>query len=544
MVVVSGPALDGTREESSAQPQRMFLPLFLISALHLGLCVWVHAGRAWQDDELGSSLALRKTYHELLTHFGTWQSMNFYLSGLKAIDNAVGDANWLLVLPGIAAGVWLVWLTASLALRLESGRFGALVAALLVAVNPFLVGYSVTIRSYIFLTAFSTAMILELQAWSRTGRWREGVLTGVYGALALLAHTNALYTYVVAAVLALGWTFVGVRHGQGESLARLSRLALPVVILAALVGAAYLPQLADIASIRERWSDTPPIALTFLPALFSRFFGAGILLLPALLMLLYAAWRASRDRRASQWMILAVCVAVGSISMAGVSHFPWTYARFLIAILPWLILLIADGAAALALDSRRTAVALVLVLCATSLIALGSERQRMHAHPWQDIAAALREPIAAGDPCVLLGGIEAKTALSVYGVECPNDAAETLVGLPPEASARLTLVVIPDPLEIALPVQSLGSVRIFTLSGRPREIAATLSQALITGANDRVLGELAEVYKLIGGLLRWIGPPGSAGKYEQLLKLCRAQALRYRNLPPQLQRETGAGSDI
>ena len=39
----------------------------------------------------------------------------------------------------------------------------------------------------------------------------------------------------------------------------------------------------------------------------------------------------------------------------------------------------------------------------------------------------------------------------------------------------------------------------------PRAIAATLSQALITGARDRVLGEFADVYQQVGSLLRWIG---------------------------------------
>jgi hypothetical protein len=517
--------------------------LLAIAALHAALCVWVHAGRAWQDDELGSALALHETYRQLLTHFGTWQSMNFYLSGLKAIDGLVGNANWLLVLPGIAAGVWLVWLSAQLALRQGSGRAGAIAAAFLVAVNPFLVGYSVTIRSYIFLTAFSTALIVSLQAWSRTGRWRDAVLTGVWGALALLAHTNALYTYVVAAVLALSWTAVRSRRGQRDSLRRLARLALPVALLGAAVLAAYIPQMADIAQIRERWSDTPPIALTFLPALFSRFFGAGFLALPPLLMLLFAAWRAVRDRRESQWMMLAAIVAVGSISLAGVSHYPWTYARFLIAILPWLILVIADGIAAIDSSSRTLAAGIAMILGATSLVALASERERLHAHPWHEIASTLREPTAAGEPCALLGGGEAKTALSVYGIEVSNDAAQVLAGLSADRSVTFTLVVIPDDFDVALPARTLGTVRIVRLNGPPREIAAALAQALIAGASERVLGDLGEVYKLIGGLMRWIGPPGSALKYDQLLRLCRAQSLRSRNLPPQLQRDAGPSSD-
>jgi hypothetical protein len=509
----------------------------------VALCVWVHAGRSWQGDEWGSYLAFRDGYHHLLTHFGGWQTMNFYLAGLKAIHDARGGANWLLVLPGIAAGAWLVWLVAGLAVRLGSGREGAIVAALLIAVNPLLVRYSVTIRSYIFLAAFSTAMILALHAWRRTGGWRDGVLAGVCGALALLAHLNAVYTYVVAAVLAICWTVVRVRRGYGESLRRLWRLTLPVAALGAATGAAYIPQFADIATFREKWSDTPPIALTFVPSVFSRFFGVGYVLLPALLMLLYASWRACRDRRESQWMLLAVIVAVGSISLAGVSHFPWAYSRFLIATLPWLLLLIADGCAVVALRSRMATIAIVVVLAVCSLIALSSHRQRLHAHPWQRIAQLLRDDIATGDRCVILGGVASNTALRVYGVSCQYDAAAVLASLSADEPARLTVVVIPTDIVIALPAQTFGAVRIITVAGYPRAIAATLSQALITGASDRVLGELVGVYQQVGNLLRWIGPPGSASKYDRLLNESRVRGNRFRNQAPQFFKSAGSRSD-
>jgi hypothetical protein len=529
-------------ESLSASPSRLRLPLLLITGLYVALCVWVHAGRSWQGDEWGSYLAFRDSYHHLLTHFGGWQTMNFYLAGLKAIHDARGGANWLLVLPGIAAGAWLVWLAAGLAVRLGSGREGAIVAALLIAVNPFLVSYSVTIRSYIFLAAFSAAMILALHSWRRTGRWRDGVLSAVCGALALLAHLNAVYTYVVVAVLAVCWTVVRVRLGHDEPLRRLWRLALPVAALGAVAGAAYIPQLADIATFRGRWSDTPPIALTFVPSVFSRFFGVGYVLLPALLMLLYASWRACRDRRESQWMLLAVVVAVGSISLAGVSHFPWAYSRFLIATLPWLLLLIADGCAVLALRSRMAAIAIVVVLSACSLFALSAHRQSLHAHPWQRIAQSLRGDLAAGDRCVLLGSVVFNTALRVHGVPCQYDAATVLASLRADEPARLTIVVIPSDIVIALPAQVFGAIRVITMAGNPRAIAARLSQALITGANDRVLGELADVYQQVGNLLRWIGPPDSAGKYDRLLNESRVRGNRFRNQPPQFFKSAGSSS--
>jgi len=520
-------------ESRSASPPRLRLPLLLITGLYVALCVWVHAGRSWQGDEWGSYLAFRDSHHHLVTHFGGLQTMNFYLAGLKVIHDARGGANWLLVLPGIAAGAWLVWLGAGLALRLGSGREGAIVSALLIAVNPVLVAYGVTIRSYIFLAAFSAAMILELHCWRRSGRWRDGVLTAVCGALALLAHLNALYTYVVVAVLAVCWTVVRVRLGYDDSLRRLWRLALPVAVLGAVAGAAYIPQFADIVAFRQKWSATPPIALTFVPSMFSRFFGVGYVQVPALLMLLYASWRACRDRRESQWMLLAAIVAVAAISLAGVSHFPWAYSRFLIATLPWLILLIADGCAVVALRSRMATVAIVVVLAACSLFTLGTTRQGLHAQPWQRIAQSIRGDIATGARCVLVGSKMANNALRVYGIPCQYDAAAVLERLPADEPARLAVVVIPANIVIALPAQTFGTLRIISVAGYPRAIAATLSQSLITGADDRVHGELADVYQQVGNLLRWIGPSGSASKYDRLLNESRAQGNRFRNRPPQ-----------
>src|SRR5262245_1338767 len=178
----------------SARPQfRPHLgPLLLLLAIVYGaLGVWVHAGRSWQGDELGSYLAFRADYRHLLTYFGGWQTMNFYLAALKAIYSVRGGANWLLVLPGLAAGMLLVLIVAGIVRAVGGSRSTALIAALLTSVNPFLLEYGVTIRSYIFLATFSAAMVWALLRWKATGGWRDGVLCGVSGGLALLAHLNA-----------------------------------------------------------------------------------------------------------------------------------------------------------------------------------------------------------------------------------------------------------------------------------------------------------------------------------------------------------------
>jgi hypothetical protein len=178
-------------------------------------------------------------------------------------------------------------------------------------------------------------------------------------------------------------------------------------------------------------------------------------------------------------------------------------------------------------------VAIVVVLAACSLFTLGTTRQGLHAQPWQRIAQSIRGDIATGARCVLVGSKMANNALRVYGIPCQYDAAAVLERLPADEPARLAVVVIPANIVIALPAQTFGTLRIISVAGYPRAIAATLSQSLITGADDRVHGELADVYQQVGNLLRWIGPSGSASKYDRLLNESRAQGNRFRNRPPQ-----------
>jgi hypothetical protein len=447
--------------------------------------------------------------------------MNFYLAGLKALHEVGASTPWPLAAPGIVAGAALVWVAAALALYLGAGRAGALTAGVVVAVNPVLVAYGGTIRSYIFLALFSTATITALYRWRLHGRWRDGMLCGVCGALALLAHLNAVYTYVVTAVLAAGWT-VSEPGPWAVRARKLTRLAVPVLGMALLVGIAYLPQLPDIARFRARWSDTPPIALTFVPTVVSRVFGAGYAVLPAVALLAYAAWRACRDRRDSQWMLLAVVLLVAAISLAGVSHYPWAYTRFLVAGIPWLIVLMADGVAVLTTHSRLVGGLAVGAVAAASLVGLTAERGTLHARPWQSIAQYLRHDAASNDRCLVLGDDIFQVPLKLYGAACDLDAVDILTAIPADRPVRLRVVVMPGKLDIAGETRRFGQVRVLELSGSPGSVAAALSQVLIDGARERVVDDFAHVYGQLAALARWSGPATDAEKYILLRERCRA----------------------
>ena len=507
--------------------------VLLLCLLSMFLSVWFHHDRSWDGDEWGSYMAFSDSYHTLFTHFQNWETMNFYLASLKLIHDQFGANKWLLVLPGILTGGWLVWLVASLALRLHATKDAVLTAALLVAVNPFLVGYSVDIRAYIFLTACSTAMMLCLFDWRQAGRWTEGVLCGLSGALGLLSHLNAIYMFVAVSVLAICWTIIRARRHEPYWFARFMRLAIPVIVLGGLAAAAYIPQASDIVRFRFAWSDTPPTPVNYLPVVLTRFFGKGYLLLPALTALLYSAWRSSREGRQTQWLLLAIIVMVASISMAGVSHFPWAYSRFLIAALPWLVLLIADGLWPVAGRWQWLAWVAVAVITTCSLVALKEWREHFHRYPWDHMAHRAKQAMAPKGICVVIGDPVNRVGLYSYGVLTCGSLDAVLSSIPTDKTLRIVLVDTAGVFKNESKAETIGLARILTLEDKPHTLCDQVVKILVAGTGDRVSGDFAPVYEQLATLLRWAGRVEEASKYDRLRYRCLFWVPEVINAPPQ-----------
>lgn len=488
-----------------------------IVIFHILLCIWFHQDRALFGDEWGTMDALAQPYGFLLKHFGDWRTMNFYLAGLKFIHDQLGGANWLLVLPGVLCGAWLVSLVAAIALRLGAGPRSALVAALLTAMNPWIVDYAVTIRSYIVLAALSAAMFLALLDWRLCGRWRDGWLCGLWGALALLIHLNAAYTFAAVAVLASGWTLGRLSAREPGAMARLLRLVIPCTLLIGAAVAAYLPMLPEIAVFREKWSSKPPTSLSYLPVAAGLFFGKGLLILPTLAAILYGSWRAIRDRSAAQFLLAMVIVPIAAISLTGVSHYPNAYARFLIAVVPMLILLLAYGIGT-AQTRMGTAFAAVLLLtvAGAQTIALQDAQRRARAIPFHRIAAATAP--AASARSVLVGPAVHGLGLQLYGVKLERSIVDVLGAAGPSEPICLSLIDLGDYTR-GLPGVQLGQSRVVHVTGLPRDIAARL----ITLWQDRLRADpgLADAPRLaqeLAALHRWSGDSAAAARYEEIAR--------------------------
>ncbi|MGN6371853.1 MAG: glycosyltransferase family 39 protein, partial [Solirubrobacteraceae bacterium] len=165
------------------------------------------------------------------------------------VSRVLGDGAVALRLLSALAGIATVPVVWAIARRLGGAR-AALVAALLVAVNPLFVWYSQEARAYgLFVLTASLAMLCFLRALERPTAGRLG-LFALSGSLALLSHYFAVFL-LAPMVLWLAWEMWQSARGgtrdvslEGRTRARArTRAWLPFALIATpvLVGIALVP---------------------------------------------------------------------------------------------------------------------------------------------------------------------------------------------------------------------------------------------------------------------------------------------------------------
>jgi len=529
----AGSAGFATGIRTLAPPARWALvALTLAGAL---LRIAYQAGRAFSDDEAGSLLLLSMSYGELLTTFREpWLSMSVYLAMLKALSGAPLLRDWVMVAPSLVAGVAMIPLTAALALRLASPRT-ALVAAALVAANPYLLFYSVQLRSYILLAAFALASLLFFVDWRRSPSRRSAWGCSVCGTLAVLMHANGIYFGLFLAALAALWLF---EEGwpSRERLRRAIGLALPVLAGAGVAALAYAPVAAEMARFRTKWSSVPPSSLAYLPDVYARYFGEGWLGLPTLACLLAGLWAAAQRNRPLAAMALGFAVPITAISWAGVAHFPWVHARYLIASLPILVLFVAAGVSWW--TGRRGALACALLTAVVvaswtpEIRTLFAEKER---YPWRTAATYLNHNLREGDVVVFpdVAQLHPQLILSLLVERATSFLpVSTYLSARGDPPGRLVVVNPHTPIESDAEQVRLGEIQILVYDQTPRVAAARAFLAdLERSVGERVSGELAGQYRLILDLRAALSPETDVpSEYTARYYSCLVRTELQRNL--------------
>ena len=193
--------------------------VWITLAAVLGFCI--RAARAWYmpllGDEVGTWIYIGRDFRYILTHFvDPWLTMAPYIAGTKVVGELAGDHPFVLRLPVVVAGTLAIPFIAGVVLRLGGKWRTACFAVWLAAVNPFLVMYGGTLRSYSFVILFTIAALYFLLAWFEDPRWRTGWAFAAMGAMALLSHFCTLYFLVYLGLVFCWRTFArsGWRGGR------------------------------------------------------------------------------------------------------------------------------------------------------------------------------------------------------------------------------------------------------------------------------------------------------------------------------------------
>jgi len=498
--------------------------LVAVALTGLGVRIAYQVGRPFAGDEIGSLALLSESYTALLTTFKGQLTMNCYLALLKALHQVFGNSAWALVVPSLMAGTATIVLVAYLVRRVACEQV-ALVAAFLTAVDPLLIFYSVQISSYMLFVAFALAAVLAFYAWRDRRAWKLGSLCAFLSVLALLAHANAVYSMAFIGVLfvidglrrrEVGWSFVA-----------------PMGLAAVAVIAAYLPLRADMAEFRALWSDTPPTGWGFLPDMLTAFFDEGWALVLALALAGRGLWTASQKNRRLAGLGLGILVPLVLVSMLGVSHYPWTYTRFLLPVLPILIAFIAQGVVDLSRGSASGAVLVAAIVATSWSPELRETYARRFDHPYGDVAEFLiEERIDRSE----LFAIERGTGrhLTPY---LPGAVFVTVDELLEDGEPTRLFVVSRDVQIVsrAARAKRFGKMQVLVYEGKARtKHAQQLIADLMETLQGRIAPALADHYAVVMDLLFRFGREAELAKVSVLYYESQLRTRRQRGTPPQL----------
>jgi mannosyltransferase len=355
------PAL-ATGDGDPWERSHLWFPVIVVTTAVLGM-IRLAAKSLWHDEAYSFATARlpSASFWKALAHQESFSGL-YYL--VLRVWSALGTSELWLRLPSVVFGILAVCTLFALNRRLFGTRV-AVIAALLLAVNPFIVRYEQEARAYsmaMFAVVLATYVFIQAVEHPSVRRW---ALYGVVAAIAVYAHAFAVF--VIGAHLA--WLLLR------------RRPPVSAVIGFGLCGALVAPLLVLLVASQniERGIANPGLGsvvsaflvLTGSSGVRSR--GAAALLLAYFLVACVAvvasaasAWRRHRRRAGGfdMWphtlilMWLAVPV-LSSLALSAVR--PIFLPRYLIVVLPALVTLAALGIAALPLPALRAAAIVAIV---------------------------------------------------------------------------------------------------------------------------------------------------------------------------------------
>lgn len=440
--------------------------------------------RAWQmpllGDEVGTWFYMAKDVRFILTHFiDAWLTMPAFIAGVRIIHVLFGDDPFVLRIPVVLAGALAVPFMAGVIKQLGGRPRTMLAGALFMACHPYLVHYGADLRSYSWVVLSTLAALYFLLGWLENPRWSAGWGFAASASAATLSHFNANYFLVFLAVyFLLRFPF---RLGPDRSLKtlalRLRSLAVPLLVVAPVIALYYLGLLQQLIAYREVWGDTPPTAVNYLPEMTGSFLGRGWLALPGLALLL-GGWIADLRMAPRRALLVGLGLAIPMLlnSVSGSQSYPWANTRYLIYLLPLVLITVSFALEHLSRWPGLPFVALALLLAGwwPPTRAMFQEAPR---EPWTKVHAYVNGKLQPGEVVLAAGheylhlipGFKAQADRLVYFHDyLPGPATTSTQGL--------YVVTVNARLAGAQQVETFGEIMVHYYPGPDR---ATLARQVV-----------------------------------------------------------------
>ncbi len=327
----------------------------------------------------------------------------------------LGNTEIGLRLPAAIVGVLTIPLAYALG-KVAGGERAGLIAALMMALSPFAIYYSQEARPYSLLAAASALHLLLLfRAIERPSGATYGALT-LSAVLLLYTHPYGLFAWISAGA---GYLLALLRHPP------LRRGFWPIIAAEALAFVLFTPWAYILLGVSKRivedgfWIDRPNVVSGAI-----RLVGlAGGPVLAALIGLLLVAsvilWLRGRRPAARETLPAMVTLPILISATAGpvilgfaISQIttPIYLSRYLICILPSLLVLAGMAAGLFATTARRWAAIMFATIAAASLSIITDTRTRPE--DWRSVAADIAATAQSSD-CLITNGYGA-LALQFY----------------------------------------------------------------------------------------------------------------------------------
>ncbi|MBI5896453.1 MAG: hypothetical protein HZB24_10800 [Desulfobacterales bacterium] len=314
--------------------------LLLITLMGAFIRIYYQHNRSYIGDEVGTIIWMEKDVLYLLTHFTTWLTMNYFIVLEKFVSMLFGSGPLSLGLVPLISGIASIPLTATLARKFTTPKV-AITASLLVAANPYLIMYSGIIRSYSLFTVSSLLSLVLFANYYRDPSSKNGIYVAFACFFMTLFHPNGCYT---VAFIFLLLTVMVLKNPKKDWLIKISHtILIPLFIAMLLILMAYMRIFPDMLKDGVRWHAPPPTSMSYIPFLFIDYFSTSFLRWLSVVFAILGIISAYSQKR--PLILLSLCLVIPAICMSlqGLSHHSWHYARFFIPYLPILLIFLSEG---------------------------------------------------------------------------------------------------------------------------------------------------------------------------------------------------------